>query len=150
MAARAEIEVQLQRRADLVPNLIHTAEGYLNLDPELIDALSDARAQLTAALRSGDLEAMEAGAVELAAAIQRVVTVARNDQELVSDPGFQMIESQLAGIASQIDAACRDYNDAVEEYNEFIEEFPQAATARVVGARPQPYFRPSQHRPADD
>ena len=150
LAARAEIEVQLQRRADLVPNLIRTAEAYLNLDQEAVDALSDARARLAVALRSGDLASMEASAADLAAAIQRVVALAQGENTLQSDPGFQMIESQLAGIETQIDNACRDYNEAVEEYNAFINEFPQAVTARVVGARPRPEFRPSRHQAIDD
>lgn len=150
LAAKAEIEVQLQRRADLVPNLIRTAEAYLNLDQELVDALSDARARLTAALRSGDLAAMETSAGDLAAAIQRIVTAAEGKNTLQSDPGFQMIESQLEGIATQIDSASRDYNQAVEEYNAFINEFPQVVTARVVGARPRPHFRPSPYGVSDD
>ena len=140
-AARSDIEVQLQRTVDLVPNLIEIVQTYVALDAVLIQALADGRARLASAVRSDDLRRMEEGAAELSGAIRRLLAAAERNSALPSDPVFQLIQTQLDETENEIDAACRDYNVAVEEYNAYISGFPQSVTAKVIGAQRRESFR---------
>ncbi len=141
--ARLEIEVQLQRRADLVPNLIETVRGYVKVDPEVVEGLADARVRLVSAVRAEDLRSMGESNVELSRAIRRLLAVADQDTALRTDPGFKMIESRLRGTEDGIGTAGQEYNEAVEEYNAFIKMFPQAVTAKIVGAESREFFKPA-------
>lgn len=134
-SARTEIEVQLQRRAELVPNLIETVSDYGALSEDVIAPLADARARLVGAVRSGDLRAMEVGSARLSGAIGRLLGVAGRYPALELDAGFRLLLSQLDGTESQIRSAGQAYNDAVLHYNDYISHFPQLLTAKVVGAK---------------
>ncbi len=140
-AALADIEVQLQRRADLVPNLIETVKAYVAIEPETVQSLADARAGLVSALKSGDLGLMEESSAELSRAILELLAAAEQDSALRTDSGFRLIETQLEGTDSEIEIACKDYNDAVAQYNAYIEGFPQAVTAKIIRAGRRDYFR---------
>ncbi len=132
--ARSEIEVQLQRKVDLVPNLLETVRAYVSLDDEVVTAVADARAWLARVMRSGELEAMEEGNAELSGAITRMLDAVALYSALQADPSYQLLLSQLNGTGQQIAAAGRDYNEAVWDYNAYIKAFPEVLTARVIGA----------------
>lgn len=131
-SARSDIEVQLQRRAELVPNLIETVRAYGTVSEETVAAVADARAELVGAVRSGDLGAMQESSAELGTAISRLLGAAGAGLE--TDPGFKRLRAQLDGTEERIRAAGIAYNAAVLRYNAYIREFPQLVTAKVIGA----------------
>ncbi len=133
--ARSEIEVQLQRRVDLVPNLLETVRAYVSLDDEVVNAVADARARLAGVMRSGELEPMEEGNSELSGAIRRLLDAVASYAALQTDPSYQLLLSQLNGTSRQIAAAGGDYNEAVRDYNAYIKAFPEVLTAKVIGAK---------------
>lgn len=139
-AAWNDIEVQLQRRAELVPSLVETVLDRVTVDETLIAAVSDARAQLAGAVRSGDVAIMEAANAELCAGLDRLLALAVRHPELQADGGFQLLRSQLGETEEQITEGGRAYNLAVRRYNDYIGGFPQLVTAKVLGAeRREPF-----------
>lgn len=132
--ARTDIEIQLQRRAELVPNLIETLSAYSSINQEAAAMLADARVELVRAVRSSDLPAMQESSAKLGAAMARLLSDAGRNSALESDPGFRVLRSQLDGTEDQIRVAGGAYNEAVRSYNEYIRGFPQLVTAKVVGA----------------
>ncbi|MEE9133925.1 MAG: LemA family protein [Gemmatimonadota bacterium] len=135
-----DIEVQLQRRAELVPSLVETVLDRVTVDETLIAAVSDARAQLAGAVRSGDVAIMEAANADLRAGLNRLLALAVRQPELQADGGFQLLRSQLGETEEQLIEAGRAYNLAVRRYNDYIGGFPQLVTAKVFGAeRREPF-----------
>ncbi len=133
--ARNEIEVQLQRRAELVPSLLETVQEYGGAGDSVIARVADARVQLADAVKAGDLPKMREACAALTSALAELLEGTRRNRGLAEDPGFQVLSSQLAGTEEQIEQAGRRYNQAASEYNSYIADFPQLVTARVVGAR---------------
>ncbi len=133
-SARSDIEVQLQRRAELVPNLIETVRAYGSVGEEVVARVADARAGLVRALRSGDLQAMEMGSIRLSGAIGQLMGAAGRRADLQLDAGFAVLRSQLERTEERIQSAGRSYNEAVRHHNEYIRGFPQLVTARLIGA----------------
>jgi LemA protein len=151
--ARSEIEVQVQRRAELVPVLVETVQRHAAVSEDVIRAVADARARLVRAVRLGDLAAIERGSGELSSALEQLLSIAGGDMDLRTDPGFQLLRSQLEGTEEEISEAGRSYNEAVRLYNDYISNFPQIVTAKVVGAERLQPFEPFQKRaspPATD
>ena len=142
-SARQEIEIQLQRRAELVPNLLDILEGYDAVGGEAAGSVADARADLVAAIQSGDLERIQTANAQLCSGLQRVVESADSDAALRSEPAFELLRSQLNSTEQEVERASREYNEAVRRFNEFIEKFPQLVTARVIGAGKLEPFEPS-------
>ena len=132
--ARREIEVQLQRRSEMVPSLVETVVGYVAVDSDLVGAIADARARLAGAVRSGDLSEMQSANVELCDGLDGLLALAGRYAELQADAGFQTLRSQLQETEDQVLRSGRRYNEAVRRYNDYIEAFPQLVTAKVVGA----------------
>ena len=140
--ARREIEVQLQRRSEMVPSLVETVVGYVAVDSDLVGAIADARARLAGAVRAGDLSEMEAANVELCNGLDSLLALEGRYAELQADAGFQLLRSQLQETEDQVIRAGRSYNEAVRRYNDYIEAFPQLVTAKVVGAEKLEFFGP--------
>jgi len=132
--ARREIEVQLQRRSEMVPSLVETVVGYVAVDGDLVGLIADARARLAGAVRSGELKEMAAANVELCDGLDGLLALAARYSELQADAGFQLLRSQLQETEDQIVKSGRSYNEAVRRYNDYIQAFPQLVTAKVVGA----------------
>ena len=141
--ARSAIEVQLQRRTQLVPALVETLGAYGQANEDAIAAVADTRAALAMAVRGRDLAAMETAHGALSEALDRLMADAGRHALLLSDPGFQLLRSQVESTGEQIEQAASTYNEAVLLYNEYISQFPQVVTAKVVGAEPLRPFRPS-------
>jgi LemA protein len=132
--ARREIEVQLQRRSEMVPSLVETVVSYVAVDSDLVGSIADARARLAGAVRSGELGEMQAANVELCDGLDGLLALAGRYAELQADAGFQLLRSQLQETEDQVIRSGRSYNEAVRRYNDYIEAFPQLVTAKVVGA----------------
>ena len=137
---RSQIEVQLQRRADLVPNLVATVKGFAEQEQEIFDAVSQARAQLGGAVDGGNLAEMAAANRTLGSALGRLLAIAEDNPEIRSNENFRALQDQLEGTENRISTARQDYNAAVQEYNSYIRRFPQVLTAKMIGAKAREYF----------
>jgi LemA protein len=141
---RSQIEVQLQRRSDLVPNLVETVKGFAAQEQAIFTQVAEARARLGGAVQSGDLRQMAAANQGLTSALGRLLAIVENYPELKSNENFRMLQDQLEGTENRIATARVDYNESVREYNGYIRRFPQVLTAKVIGAGPREYFEADQ------
>ena len=139
-AAEAQIKVQLQRRADLIPNLVETVKGYAKQEQSIFTEVADARARLAGAVQSNDLQKMAAANTALTAPLGRLLAIAENYPQLKSNENFRALQDQLEGTENRIAVARQDYNDAVNRYNAYIRQFPAVLTAKIIGKGPRPYF----------
>lgn len=134
--ARAEIEIQLQRRGEIVPGLLESIEAHGELRGDIAAAVSEARTQLMGNLRAGDLSGMQTANRSLQRAVDALLAAASEDSALSADPSFRILRNQLETTEDRFAEARRAYNEAVSRFNAFIAEFPQLVTAKVIGARP--------------
>jgi LemA protein len=157
-ARRADIEAELLRRSDLIPNLVSTVEEAARFEEETFTRVAEARSGLSAA-REQLAQALQGGASaeELAGASSAVddnlrlflnVAVEAYPQ-LTANRSFTALQDELAETENRIAVARRDYNEAVQSYNTYIRRFPQTITARVIGAdRREPFQAPESARTA--
>src|SRR3954471_20417555 len=138
--AKQQISVQLQRRADLVPNLVNTVKGYAQHEEAVFTQVAQARAGLAGAIQGGDPQQMATANAALTGALGRLIAVAEAYPQLKADQGFLRLQDELAGTENRIATSRSDYNDAVNTYNGYIRRFPQAITAKVTGAKPRTYY----------
>lgn len=140
-AALSQIKVQLQRRADLIPNLVATVQGYARQERDIFTAVADARSRLAGAIQTGDPRQMADANQALNAPLGRLLAIAENYPTLKSNENFRGLQDELAGTENRIAVARQDYNEAVNRYNAYIRRFPQVLTAKVIGAKPREYFQ---------
>lgn len=139
-AAKQNIEVQLQRRADLVPNLVATVKGYAQHEEEIFTRVAEARAGLIGAVRSGDPAAMAQANDQLTGVLGRLLAISEAYPQLKSDQNFLRLQDELAGTENRIAVSRQDYNQTVRQYNTYIRRFPAVVTAKVIGADTRQYF----------
>jgi len=137
---KGQIEVQLQRRADLVPNLVETVKGFARHEDSVFIRVAEARAKLGGAVQSGDLQQMAAANQNLTGALGRLIAIAEAYPQLRSNENFKDLQVQLEGTENRIATARSDYNQAVQAYNAYIRQFPQVLTAKALGKQARPYF----------
>ncbi|MFN2565576.1 MAG: LemA family protein [Gemmatimonadaceae bacterium] len=138
---QGQIETYIQRRADLIPNLVNTVKGYAQHEEAVFSQIAQARSALLNARQSGDPEQMANANAQFNSALGRLLVIAEAYPQLKADQGFRALQDQLEGTENRIATARTDYNEAVGQYNAYIRTFPQALTARVTGARPRKYFQ---------
>ena len=139
-SAKHSIEVQLQRRADLVPNLVATVKGYAAHEEAVFTQVAEARAGLAGAIKTGDAEQMANANATLTAGLGRLLAIAEAYPQLKADQGFLRLQDELTGTENRISTSRNDYNEAVKQYNSYIRQFPTVITAKVTGAKPRTYF----------
>lgn len=140
-AAMANIDTNLQRRADLIPNLVNTVKGYAAHEQEAIDSVTEARANLTGA--STVEEKAEADSA-LTAALNNLLVIVENYPDLKASANFTQLADELAGTENRIATARRDYNSAVQSYNTAIRKFPTSLIASLFGFTQKEYFQASE------
>lgn len=139
--AKQQIDVQLQRRADLVPNLVATVRGYAAHEEQIFTEVARARTTLLAANAGGNPGEQATANAALTGALGRLLAIVENYPQLRADQTFIRLQDELAGTENRIAVARQDYNSAVNTYNAYIRQFPQLITARVTGAGPREYFQ---------
>lgn len=135
------IDTQLQRRADLIPNLVNTVKGYANQEKEIINTVTTAREKLVGA---NSVTAKAEADQELTNALSRLLVVVENYPDLKSSQNFIQLSDELAGTENRIATARRDYNEAVKTYNLKIKKFPSNVMANMFGFGEKQYFEASE------
>jgi LemA protein len=140
-ASAAQIKTQLQRRADLIPNLVETVRGFARQESTIFISVAEARSRLAGAVQSDDLQQMAAANAALNAPLGRLLALVENYPELKSNQNFLQLQDQLEGTENRISVARQDYNRTVEDFNAYIRRFPYNLTAKVIGrGKPREYF----------
>jgi len=136
-AAWSEIDNQLQRRSDLIPNLVATVRGFAEQEEEVFTQIADARARLAGAGTVGET-AESYG--ELQSALSRLLVVVENYPQLQSNENFIRLQDELAGTENRIAVARQRYNTTVQQFNTRIRLFPTRIVANRLGLEQREYF----------
>jgi LemA protein len=141
-AAYSEIDTQLQRRADLVPNLVATVKGITKHEETVFGDIANARAGL---LNARDPQSKFEASGKLDSAFGRLLALSENYPELKSNQNFLALQDQIEGSENRISVARKRYNDALQAYNSFIRQFPNSIWAGMAGFQPSDaYFKASE------
>jgi LemA protein len=133
----AQVENQLQRRYDLIPNLVATVQGYADQESEIFIEIAEARSRLGGA--SGVSETAEAAGA-LDSALSRLLVIVENYPQLKSDSNFRSLQDELAGTENRLAVARMNYNEAVREFNRSVRIFPASIVAGAMGYESLDYF----------
>lgn len=139
--ALSEIDNQLQRRNDLIPNLVSTVKQYAAHEEKIFSEIADARARLAGATTLA--EQAEADAA-VNSALSRLLAIAENYPDLKANQNFIQLQDELAGTENRIAVARRDYNNMAREYNTLIRRFPTNIYANLFGFDRVDYFEASE------
>ncbi len=143
--AQGQIQTQLQRRADLIPNLVNTVKGVTKQEDTVFISIANARARLSGAVQSGNVPEMAAANQALTQGLGRLLAISENYPQLRSSENFRQLQDQLEGTENRIAVARTDYNNAVGEYNAYIRRFPYNLTAKIFGlGKPRDYFEAAE------
>jgi LemA protein len=138
-AAWSQVDVVLQRRADLIPNLVATVKGFAVHEEQVFSEIAQARSALIGARTPADKIAAN-GALD--SALSRLLVITENYPQLKSNENFLRLQDELAGTENRIAVERRRYNDVVQEYNTFISLFPNSLVASMSGfTRNDAYFK---------
>lgn len=137
---KAGIQTQLQRRGDLIPNLVETVKGYTNHEEAVFTQIADARSKLAGA---GNMQELADADAQLQGALSRLLLVVENYPDLKSDTQYTALMDELAGTENRIAVARKDYNEAVQKYNATIRAFPKVIIASIFGFEKEAYFEAS-------
>lgn len=136
-SASSNIDTQLQRRSDLIPNLVNTVKGFASQEKEIFTDIADARSKLAGATNVSEQANADA---ELSNALSRLLVVVERYPELKSSKNFQDLSIQLEGTENRIAIARQDYNTAVTAYNTKLRRFPTNLIAGTFNFTPQPLY----------
>jgi LemA protein len=132
------ITVQLRRRADLIPNLVETVQGYATHERTVFDEVTRARA---ATVNAGTVEATAQADAQMTGLLGRLLAVAEAYPELKANTNFLQLQDQLANIEGELQGARRYYNATVRDLNSTIQSFPPVLIARPMGFTEEPFYQ---------
>lgn len=142
----AQVENVLQRRMDLIPNLVETVKGYANFERETLEAVINARANATRVQINADnfdpqqLQQYMNAQNGLSSALARLMVVVERYPELKANQNFLKLQDELAGTENRIAVERRRFNEAVRAYNQKLRVFPTVLIAGILGFQQRPYF----------
>jgi LemA protein len=136
-SAWSEVDVQLERRADLIPNLVETVKGFTKEESTVFGDIANARAGM---LNAQGPAAKIAANGQLDSAIGRLLLLTENYPQLRSSDQFMRLQDELAGTENRIGVARKRYNDAIQEYNTFVLQFPNSIWAGIAGFKQNDAF----------
>jgi LemA protein len=138
----ADIDVQLKRRADLVPQLVEAVKGYAGYEKALLTTVTELRGSALAAraLREHKSEARFALERQLGERLQQLLLLQENYPQLKADANFRDLQAKLVEVEDHLQFARRFYNGAVKQYVTRLESFPDVLVARLFGFQPLPFF----------
>lgn len=137
-SAYAQVENQLQRRLDLIPNLVNTVKGFASHEKEVLSNIADARSNLAGA---NTPEEQAAANDQLSGALSRLLVVVENYPELKADANFRQLMDELAGTENRLSVARQDYNAVVANYNKKVKRMPGSIVASIFGFDEKEYFK---------
>jgi LemA protein len=129
-AAWSEVDVQLERRADLIPNLVETVKGFTKEESTVFGDIANARAGM---LNAQGPQAKIAANGQLDSALGRLLLLTENYPQLRSSDQFMRLQDELAGTENRISVARKRYNDGLRDYNTFVRQFPNSIWAAIAG-----------------
>lgn len=143
----AEVLNQYQRRADLVPNLVKTVQGYAAHESKVLTDVADARSRVGSIQATPELlnnpqafTQFQAAQAQMSGALSRLMAVSENYPQLKADAGFRDLQAQLEGTENRVTVARNRFIDAVKAYNISVRSFPSNLTAKWFGYEPKPSF----------
>ncbi len=137
----SNLDIMLQRRADLIPNLVSTVKGYMTHESDVVGKVTEARTKLMNA--NGIDEKSEADR-ELSNSLNALMVVVENYPDLKASANFTQLTDEIAGTENRIAVARRDYNEAVRNFNTDIKRFPNNLLAGMFGFEQVEYFQASE------
>jgi LemA protein len=140
-AAWSQVDIVLQRRADLIPNLVETVKGYAQQEVTVFGDIANARARLLSAQTPADKIANG----QLDGALGRLLAISENYPQLKSNENFLRLQDELAGTENRIAVERKRYNDTLQDYNTYVLQFPASVYAGFAGFKQNPaYFQASE------
>jgi len=141
-SAWSQVDIVLQRRADLIPNLVETVKGYAQQEQTVFGDIAKARSAL---LSAGSPQQKIAANNQLDGALGRLLLVVENYPQLKSNENFMRLQDELAGTENRIAVERRRYNDTLRDYNTYVQQFPNSLFAGWAGFKPNDaYFEASE------
>ncbi len=141
-AAWSQVDIVLQRRADLIPNLVETVKGYAQQEVTVFGDIAKARSALLSAQTPSDKIAANG---QLDGALGRLLLIVENYPQLKSNENFLRLQDELAGTENRIAVERKRYNDALQDYNTYVLQFPNSLYAGLAGFKQNPaYFQASE------
>ena len=134
------IATQLQRRNDLIPNLVSTVKGYAKHEEEVYTALAEARTKLSGAMKNNDIAEVSQANTQLDSALSRLLAIVESYPELKANENFIALQDEIAGTENRIAYARQEYNQEVKKYNQKIKSFPNSIIAAMGGYNELAYF----------
>ena len=146
--AWAQVENQYQRRADLIPNLVKTVQGYADFEKGVLTEVTELRSRVGQIKLSTDdlsdeekFKQFQDAQDKLSGALSRLLVVAENYPQLKANENFLQLQSQLEGTENRISVERKKFNEAVQEYNTSVRRFPTLITAKIMGFKEKQYFK---------
>jgi LemA protein len=143
--AWSQVENVLQRRADLIPNLVETVKGFAAQEKEVFTAVADARSRLLGARTPADAATADSG---MNSALGRLLAIGERYPELKSNANFLRLQDELAGTENRVSVERKRYNDAVGEHNKNIRRLPKSLFASMFGFEEREYFQAEEGKTA--
>ena len=138
--AWSDIEVQLKRRTDLIPNVVETVKGYAGHEKKVFDDVTEARTRVMGAEQKGDVKQIGQAENMLSGALKTLFAVAENYPDLKANANFLDLQRELADTENKIQAARRFYNTNVRDFNTHAESFPSNIVAGMFGFKKREFF----------